>query len=267
MLEAILAHKRQEVNNARRVRPLTLIKEAATAAPPPRDFVAALHSPRSGAPLACVAEIKRASPSRGILRQDLDPAHIARRYAESGASAISVLTDATFFQGHLHHLGTVRAAVGLPLLRKDFIVDEYQIYEARAWGADAVLLITAAIPDPGHLEALRQLAESLGMAALVEAHTAPELEIALQSGARVVGINNRDLRTFSTSLGVFLDLAPQVPPGITLVAESGISTLQHCRILAQAGAHAVLVGEALIRHPDPGQALATLLGLEQNHVD
>jgi indole-3-glycerol phosphate synthase len=267
VLRRIVAAKLAEVAEARRRSPLTDTMQAALSAPPPKDLMAALGCPQAGAPLACIAEIKRASPSRGIIRHDFDPVQIAIRYRSCGASAISVVTDMAFFGGHLDHLRAVRQVVDLPLLRKDFTLEEYQVYEARAAGADAVLLIVAAVPDAGRLQALRELAEGLGMAALVEVHSTAELRVALRSGARLIGINNRDLRTFRTSLEVFLRLAPQVPPGVTLVAESGISTTEQCRMLAQAGAKAVLVGEALMRHQDPGRALATLLGLEGHVVD
>lgn len=261
ILEQILATKAQEVAAARAARPLADLAGAARAAAPARDFAAALRRPRPGASLACIAEVKKASPSKGIIRADFDPVQIARRYAAAGAAAISVLTDAPYFQGALAHLEAIRAAVALPLLRKDFVIDPYQIYEARAAGADAILLIAAALPDAGRLREYRLLAADLGMAALVEVHTAAELELAVASGAEIIGINNRDLRTFQTSLDVTLALAPRVPPAALLVSESGIATRADCQRLAAAGAHAVLVGESLMRQPDPGAALGQLLGL------
>lgn len=261
ILDRILATKEEEVAVARRERPLAAVRDAARSAPPARDFAAALRRPQPGAPLRCIAEVKKASPSKGVIRADFDPVQIARQYAAAGAAAISVLTDVQYFQGSLGYLEQIRAAVGVPLLRKDFLIDEYQIYEARAAGADAVLLIVAAIPDAARLRAYRELAGGLGMAALVEVHTAAELEIAVASGAEIIGINNRDLRTFVTSLDVTIGLAPQVPSGAILVAESGIATLADCRRLAAAGAHAVLVGESLMRQPDPGAALRRLLGV------
>ncbi|MFO7172401.1 MAG: indole-3-glycerol phosphate synthase TrpC [Bacillota bacterium] len=266
ILERILAAKAEEVARARAAVPLAEVRAAAAAAPPPRDFAAALARPRhlgdrpGAVPVAVIAEVKRASPSRGVIRRDFDPAAIARAYARAGASAISVLTDAPFFQGHLDHLRAVRQAVDLPLLRKDFILDPYQVYEARAAGADAVLLIAAALGDAGPIRALRELAEDLGMAALVEVHTPAELEMALAAGARIVGINNRDLRTFETRLETTLELAGQVPPEVLLVSESGIRTPEDCRRVAAAGARAVLVGEQLMRQPDPGAALLELVG-------
>lgn len=266
ILERILAAKAEEVARARGAVPLAEVRAAAAAAPPPRDFAAALARPRhlgdhpGAVPVAVIAEVKRASPSRGVIRRDFDPVAIARAYARAGASAISVLTDAPFFQGHLDHLRAIRQAVDLPLLRKDFILDPYQVYEARAAGADAVLLIAAALGDAGRIQALRELAEDLGMAALVEVHTPAELEAALAAGARIVGINNRDLRTFETRLETTLELAGQVPPEVLLVSESGIRTPEDCRRVAAAGARAVLVGEQLMRQPDPGAALLELVG-------
>ncbi len=266
MLDRILTSKLNELESARRAVPLAQVRDAALTAPPPRDFKAALSIKPQGAPLACIAEIKRASPSKGIIRHDFDPVQIARSYADCGASAISVLTDGPFFGGDLNHLRLVRQAVHLPVLRKDFILDDYQVYQARAFGADAVLLIVAAMSDAGRLRALRELAEALGMAALVEVHTRDELELAVQAGADLVGINLRDLRSFRTSIDVFLELALSIPPNALVVAESGISTSEQCRFLAEAGAHAVLVGEALMRQPDPGLALRALLGLDSSAV-
>lgn len=261
ILDRILATKAEEVAAARAQQPLAAMQAAARAAAPARDFAGALRRPQPGAPVACVAEVKKASPSKGVIRPDFDPVQIARRYAAAGAAAISVLTDVQYFQGALAYLEAIHAAVPVPLLRKDFIIDAYQIYEARAAGADAILLIVAAIPDAPRLREYRLLAAELSMASLVEVHTAAELDIAVASGAGIIGINNRDLHTFHTSLDVTVTLAPQVPPEAILVAESGISSLADCRLLAGAGAHAVLVGESLMRRPDPGEALRQLLGL------
>ncbi|BDG60635.1 indole-3-glycerol phosphate synthase TrpC [Caldinitratiruptor microaerophilus] len=261
ILDRILAAKAEEVAAARARRPLSAVEEAARAAPPPRDFAGALR-PRASLPVAVIAEVKKASPSRGVLRADFDPVAIARGYQAGGAAAVSVLTDGPFFQGSLDHLRAVRQAVGVPLLRKDFLLEPYQVYEARAAGADAVLLIVAARPDAGWLREMQAVAAGLGMAALVEVHTAAELELALAAGARVVGINNRDLRTFETRLEVTLNLAPAVPPDVTLVSESGIRGPADCRRLAEAGVHAVLVGEHLVREPDPGAALRSWLAGE-----
>lgn len=259
MLERILAAKAEEVRAARVRVPLAAVQRAAAETPPPRGFAAALAA--GAKPVAVIAEVKRASPSRGVIRPDFDPVAIATAYARAGAAALSVLTDGPFFQGSLADLRAVRAAVPLPVLRKDFIIDPYQVYEARAAGADAVLLIVAAFRAPDDLAALLRLSADLGMAALVEVHTAAELALAANLGARLIGINNRDLRTFATRLQVTLDLAPAVPPGALLVSESGIATAPDVALVAAAGARAVLVGEALLRQSDPGAGVRALLGV------
>jgi indole-3-glycerol phosphate synthase len=248
-LDEILAHKRGELAARMRETPLAEVQaEAALAAPPP-DFLAAVRRPPGESP-RLIAEIKCASPSKGLLVQDFDPLRLARAYCENGAAAISVLTDEHFFHGHLEHLRQVAALEPrMPVLRKDFILEEYQLYEARAAGASAVLLIAAALP-PERLRTLRELAEALGMAALVEAHDRPELEAALEAGARLVGINNRDLHTFNTTLETTLRLRPLVPPGVVVVAESGIHDRADVECLAQAGVDALLVGEALVTAAD-----------------
>ncbi len=261
ILERILATKAEELTAARARYSLTEVTVAALRAAPARDFARALQTPPPGASLACIAEVKKASPSKGVIRSDFEPVRIARQYAAAGAAAISVLTDVQYFQGSLDYLVQIRAAVDIPVLRKDFIIDEYQIYEARAAGADAILLIVAAIPDAGRLRAYRELAEELGMAALVEVHSAPELALAVAGGAGIIGINNRDLRTFTVSLDVTVSLAPSAPPEAILVAESGVATRSDCDRLAAAGARAVLVGESLVRRDDPGLALRDLLGI------
>jgi len=204
-----------------------------------------------------IAEVKRRSPSRGEIRASFDPVACARAYSEGGAAAISVLTDETFFGGHLDYLAAVRGAAPMPLLRKDFVIDAYQIDEARVAGADAVLLIAAAL-GPDELVALRERAEALGLCALVEVHDELELAVALDSGARVIGINNRDLRTFHTDLAVTERLAPRVPEGVVVVAESGIFTRTDMARLAASGAHAFLVGESLMREADMAGALRRL---------
>jgi len=258
ILAEILEHKRAELAGAkRRTPPAELAERAAVAVGPMRSFRGAL---RAGEPPRIIAEIKRRSPSRGELRDGFDPAGIARAYADAGAAAISVLTDAHYFGGSLEVFRQVRAAVELPLLRKDFLIDEYQLDEARVAGADAVLLIVAALPAE-RLAALQVHAEALGLDALVEVHDASELEVALEVGARVIGINNRDLQSFEVDLATTEALAPRVGAGRTVVAESGIFTAQDVRRLAAAGAHAHLVGEALMRQPDPGRALAELRNL------
>jgi indole-3-glycerol phosphate synthase len=206
-----------------------------------------------------IAEIKQASPSKGVIRPDFSPVEIARSYAAAGARAISVLTDEPFFQGHLDHLVAVRQAVGLPVLRKDFHVDPYQLWEARASGADAVLLVAATVAR-GPLCDLLALSRALGLTALVEVHTREELETALACGARVIGINNRNLADFTVSLETTFRLLEAVPDETTLVSESGISERDQVERLAAAGVDAILVGEGLLRHPNVGQALARLVG-------
>lgn len=245
ILDDITANTRSEVAERKRRVSLTQVRASAEAAPLPRDFARALAHAHSCAHVALIAEVKRASPSRGALNADLDPVQLARTYAVSGAAAISVLTDAKFFGGSLADLEAVRASVGTPMLRKDFTVDEYQIYEARAHGADAVLLI-ARILDDAQLRDYLTLARSLGLSALTEVHDGAELDRALAADAPVVGINNRNLADFTVSLATTEQLAPRVPPGKIVVAESGIMTGDDVARVAQAGAHAVLVGEALV---------------------
>jgi len=216
-------------------------------APPPRDFAGALGDPSR---LSVIAEVKRRSPGAGAIDPDLDPVELSLRYERGGARALSILTDGPFFQGALEDLIRVRAAVSLPCLRKEFILDPVQIQEARAAGADAILLIVRILED-GPLRDLRLLAEELGMAVLVEAHDAAEVDRALESGARILGINNRDLATFRTDLQVTLDLLDRVPADVLLVSESGVWQRSDAERLAAAGVDAVLVGEALVRAPDP----------------
>jgi indole-3-glycerol phosphate synthase len=209
--------------------------------------------------VALIAEVKKASPSKGVIRADFDPVAIAQAYERGRASCLSVLTDREYFQGDLSYLTAIRAAVSLPLLRKDFLIDPVQLYEARVAGADAILLIVAAIPSPARLAEMRHVAEGLGMAALVEVHNETELEIAVESGATLIGVNNRDLTTFATRLEVAETLIPQFPAGTTAVAESGIFTPADVARMQQAGAHAVLVGESLMRQSDIEQATRDLL--------
>ena len=258
ILDDILERKRGEVAEARRRRPASEMARLAEARPEVerRGFREAL---RSSAPPRVVAEIKRRSPSGGEIRSDFDPVACAKAYRDSGAAAISVLTDEHDFGGHLRHLEQVRRTVSLPLLRKEFIVDAYQVDEARAFGADAVLLIVAAC-SAQELRDLREHAVERGLDVLVEVHDASQLETALRCGADLIGINNRDLRTLETDLSVTERLAPEVPPEVVCVAESGIACAADLDRLGQAGAHAFLIGETLMRQPDPGKALLELRG-------
>jgi indole-3-glycerol phosphate synthase len=254
ILDEILEHKRAELREARRRVPDREVAARAEAAEPARGLRRALESAE---PPAIVAELKRRSPSRGEMRADYDPARLAKEYAEGGAAALSVLTDERFFGGRLGHLRAVRGAVELPLLRKDFVIDPYQVDEARAAGADAVLLIVAALGGSA-LRDLAARARARGLDALVEVHDERELDLALAAGAELVGVNNRDLRSFATDLAVTERLAPRVPPGVLVVAESGIAGSADLERLARAGARAFLVGESLMREPEPGRALRRL---------
>jgi indole-3-glycerol phosphate synthase len=236
--------------------PLTEVRRAVAAMPPARGFRAAL---RDGAAVALIAEVKRRSPSKGNLRPDLDPAALATAYRGGGASAVSVLTEPVHFAGSPDDLQKVRAAVDLPVLRKDFVTTPYQVWEARSWGADAVLLIVAAL-DPRLLADLLAEASDAGLDALVEVHTREEAATAAAAGAGLIGVNARDLATLTVDLRRFALVRDALPPGATLVAESGIRTRADVRAAAEAGAHAVLVGEALVLASDPEAAAATLLG-------
>jgi indole-3-glycerol phosphate synthase len=264
ILDEIFRHKRQEIALQKRRKSLEQVRLEAASAPPPLDFLGALRD-RFGAGPALIAEIKRGSPSRGLLAREFDPLRLARIYRENGAAAISVLTDERYFGGCLEHLAAVvqdrpvEPALSLPVLRKDFLCDPYQVYQARAAGADAVLLIAAALP-PELLRTLYGLAVSLGMAPLVEVHTLEELEAALAVEPVLIGINNRDLRDFNVSLETALRLRPAVPPGITVVAESGIHTPMDVERLAGAGIDAILVGEALVSAEDTATQVRLLAG-------
>jgi indole-3-glycerol phosphate synthase len=255
ILDEILGHKRLELARARALESAdALARRAERAALRPRGFAAALRA--APAP-RIIAELKRRSPSRGEIRPDFDPVDCARAYAAGGAAALSVLTDERYFGGQLEFLEKVRAAVELPLLRKDFVIDASQVDEARLAGADAVLLIAAALA-PSDLRALATRARARGLDALVEVHDEAELDAALAAGASLIGINNRDLRTFRTDLAVTERLAPRVPRDVLVVAESGIFDARDVARLAGAGAHAFLVGESLMRQPDLAAALRTL---------
>jgi indole-3-glycerol phosphate synthase len=252
ILDEILANTRRQV--AERKQAQTAFSPGFSPSPPPaRGFAAALRGPG----LSIIAEIKRRSPSGGELRPDLSPTDLARTYAAAGAAALSVLSDAHYFGGSLQDLVDARAACDLPVLQKDFVVDEYQLHEARGFGADAVLLIVRALP-PLELARLIALADDLGLAALVETHSANEVRIALEAGARIVGVNNRDLDTLKTDPSLALGLRDLVPPDRLFVAESGVSEPDQLDALAAAGAHAVLIGEALLRAPEPGARLREL---------
>jgi indole-3-glycerol phosphate synthase len=255
ILERILTHKRAELQEAQAQTPLTVLERQLAQAPPVRSFRQAIRRPDGK--IAVIAEVKKASPSKGVLREDFDPLRIARAYAEHGASAISVLTDERFFQGHLDYLRAIRQQVDVPLLRKDFLISRYQVVEARVAGADAVLLIVAALTD-AELSELIAFTHELGMDALVEVHTERELHRALDAGAVIIGINNRDLTTFHTTLEVTECLAPKIPPDRVVVSESGIDTAQDVEQVARAGAHAVLVGESLMRAENVGEKLRGL---------
>ena len=259
ILDQILATKRAELagmTNERRLQ----IMAAAALTPPMRGFRAAVARP-PGAPIRVIAEIKRASPSAGPIRPGADPAAIAREYAGAGATAISVLTDRQYFDGDLSFLSLVRSAVTLPLLRKDFVIDPIQVAEARMAGADAVLLIAAAFPPGGdvRLSDCMMFAAGYGIDTLVEVHDEAELDTALAAGATLIGVNHRDLRTFAIDMTLTERIAKRVPARVVLVAESGIRTAADVRRMADAGAHAVLVGEQLMRAPSPGDALKELL--------
>jgi len=258
ILERILARKREEVEAARAAVPLAEMQRRAAAAPPPRDFVGALRAKIAAGRPAVIAEVKKASPSKGLLRADFDPAAIARSYQAGGAACLSVLTDRDFFQGSPEHLAQARSACALPVLRKDFVTEPYQVHEARAMGADCILLIAAALARQDML-GLEASARSLGMSVLVEVHNGEELDAALTLQTPLLGVNNRDLRTFQTRLETTLDLLPRIPEGRIVVTESGIGSRADVAMMMGRGVPAFLVGEALMRAPDPGKALVDLI--------
>ncbi|MDT3736622.1 MAG: indole-3-glycerol phosphate synthase TrpC [Denitratisoma sp.] len=259
ILQKILAVKREEVAAAQTRKTLAALHAEALLQSPPRDFVGAIRAKVSLGKTAVIAEIKKASPSKGVIRSDFRPGEIARSYAAHGAACLSVLTDRQFFQGAPEYLQEARAACALPVLRKDFIIDPYQVVEARAMGADCILLIVAALELPLLLE-LEALAHELGMAVLVEVHDAAELDVALRLKTPLIGINNRNLRTFEVSLQVTLDLLARMPPGRTVVTESGIIAPADVVIMQANDVKAFLVGEAFMRADDPGAALSALFG-------
>jgi indole-3-glycerol phosphate synthase len=259
ILAKIVDVKRDEVAAAKKRRGFASLRNDAEALGGQRDFVASMKKRIAAGGAAVIAEIKKASPSKGVLREDFHPARIAESYDRHGAAALSVLTDEKFFQGSVAYLEAARAASSIPVLRKDFTIDVYQLFEARAMGADAVLLI-AAILDDAQLADFEAIAISLGLAVLVEVHDEPELDRASRLATPLLGINNRDLRSFETSLDTTLSMLPRVPPGRLVVSESGIHTGADVQRLRSAGVNAFLVGEAFMRAADPGIALASLIG-------
>jgi len=262
ILARILDWKRHEVVVAKQVVSLAELRQRLETLPPTRGFRQALQAQPDQKP-RIIAEIKKASPSAGLIRADFDPVRIASTYAHHGAAAISVLTDSKFFQGEVHFLTAVRQQVQVPLLRKDFVVDPYQLYEARWYGADAVLLIAAALDVP-QLVDLAALSQEIGLEPLVEVHTTAELEKALECSCRIIGVNNRDLHTFRTDVTTTLELLRHIPPGYLVVSESGLqdhATLTH---LASHGVAAFLIGESLMREPDIGAKLDELRGVSQH---
>ncbi|HWV17148.1 MAG TPA: indole-3-glycerol phosphate synthase TrpC [Rhodocyclaceae bacterium] len=260
ILNKIIATKREEVLAARDVLPLTEVRAAAEASlknNPPRDFVGAIRSKIAAGHAAVIAEVKKASPSKGVLRADFRPGEIAADYAAHGAACLSVLTDRQYFQGCPEYLQAARAACALPVLRKDFMIDPYQVYEARAMGADAILLIVAALPLSA-MQDMEKIAHELGMAVLVECHDANELDVALQLKTPLLGINNRNLRTFEVTLETTLSQLARVPADRTVITESGILAPTDVARMRENHVHAFLVGEAFMRASSPGQELARL---------
>jgi len=257
ILNKIIDTKWQEIKAARKQVSLSDMQALAEQADAPRGFIAAMKAKISAGESAVITEIKKASPSKGILREQFDPADIAHQYAANGAACLSVLTDEQYFQGHADYLKIARAECDLPVLCKDFMVDDYQIYAARSWGADCILLIVAALDDK-QLHGLYALATELGMDVLVEVHNQPELDRALQLSAELIGINNRNLHTFETRLDTSIELKAHIPADRLAVTESGIHSKEDVALMHQHDIHSFLVGEAFMRATDPGLALATL---------
>jgi indole-3-glycerol phosphate synthase len=257
-LQTILSHKSEEVALRKKTVPVEALREM----PGFGRTVLSLSSALGAREFAVIAELKKASPSKGVLREVYDPVGIASQYESAGATAISVLTDSRFFHGTLHDLEAVRAEVRIPLLRKDFIVDPYQLVESKASGADAVLLIVAAL-EPSQLNDMLAEARSIGLECIVEVHSAPELRLALDAGAAMIGMNNRDLATFTTDIATSVNLAAEVPNGVLSVSESGISSQNDVVTLRRAGIRAVLVGEAFMRAKNPGEELARFLAMAE----
>lgn len=259
ILDQIVAAKRREIASLKKTTPLARLQEVINDLPPTRDFRQAINH----RPCAVIAEVKRSSPSKGRIREQFDPVQIASIYQEHGAQAVSVLTDEQFFEGNGAYLAAIKKQIALPLLRKDFIIDAYQIYETRVLGGDALLLIASILEQRQLLEYI-QLAEQLGLAPLVEVHTKAELGKALAAGAEIIGINNRDLQTFSTDLKRTLELVPLIPKGTIVVTESGISSRKDIELLMGAGVHCFLIGEALMQADDIGKKLREFLATESN---
>jgi len=259
ILQRILNTKQGEVAAATAAKPLTLMRAGAQAAPPPRDFVGAIRAKIAIDQPAVIAEIKKASPSKGVIRENFRPVEIAATYAAHGAACLSVLTDELYFQGSPEYLKEARAACSIPVLRKDFMIDPYQVYEARAMGADCILLIAAALELP-QMQELEAIAHDLDMAVLVEVHDGDELDLALQLKTPLVGINNRNLRTFEVTLDTTLGLLSRIPEDRIVVTESGIFTPEDVALMRRHHVDTFLVGEAFMRQPDPGVELARVFG-------
>ena len=260
ILNKIIATKHDEIAELMRAKPLSVVRAEAEAHRDIRDFTGAIEAKIAAGKSAVIAEVKKASPSKGILRENFVPAEVAKSYQSGGAACLSVLTDSPYFQGSTEYLKQARAACNLPVIRKDFIVDAYQVYEARAMGADCILLIVGAL-ELHQMQALEALAHDLGMAVLVESHDAEELEAALTLKTSLIGINNRDLRTFNVSLSTTTDLLKMMPPGKRVITESGILSRADVAHMRKHDVRAYLVGEAFMRAPDPGVALAELFAV------